>query len=163
MYCNYIVFHIYTYTVILFFLCENVLHDVCGYVGACIQSLHPIQLFMAPWTVASKFLLSMGFSRKEYWSGLPFPPPRCLPDPGIEPTSPCVSWIAGRFFTCWAIREPLPTWHTNVNMYLITTQKYQSKCLRYFKGIFVVIFFKLNYPILVHQLLLVKILIIERL
>ena len=53
----------------------------------------------------------------------------------------CVSWIAGRFFTCWAIREPLLTWYINVNTYLNTMQKYQSKCLRYFKGIFVVIFF----------------------
>ena len=53
----------------------------------------------------------------------------------------CVSCNAGRFFTCWAIREPLLTWYINVNTYLNTMQKYQSKCLRYFKGIFVVIFF----------------------
>ena len=40
--------------------------------------------------------LSMGFSRQEYWSGLPFPSPRDLPDPGIEPKSPA---LAGAFFT----------------------------------------------------------------
>ena len=38
----------------------------------------------------------MGFLRQEYWSGLPFPPPGALPDPGIEPASPI---LAGRFFT----------------------------------------------------------------
>ena len=42
---------------------------------------------MTPWTVARQAPLSMGFSRQEYWSGLPFPPGD-LPDPGIEPVSP---------------------------------------------------------------------------
>ena len=41
-----------------------------------------------PWTVAHQAPLSMGFSRQEYWSGLPFPSPGDLPDPGIEPGSP---------------------------------------------------------------------------
>ena len=41
-----------------------------------------------PWTVPHKAPLSMGFSRQEYWSGLPFPSPADLPDPGIEPRSP---------------------------------------------------------------------------
>ena len=41
----------------------------------------------------------MEFSRQEYWSGLPFPPPRELPDPGIEPMSPVSPALAGRFFT----------------------------------------------------------------
>ena len=45
---------------------------------------------MTPWTVAQQTALSMGFSRKEYWNGLPFPPPGDLPDPGIEPTSPAL-------------------------------------------------------------------------
>ena len=43
---------------------------------------------MTPWTVACKVSLSMGFSRQEYWSGLPFPSPGDLPDPGIKPMSP---------------------------------------------------------------------------
>ena len=42
---------------------------------------------MTPWTVACQAPLSMGFSRQEYWSGLPFPSPGDLPDPGIEPGS----------------------------------------------------------------------------
>ena len=41
----------------------------------------------------------MGFSKKEYWSGLPVPPPEDIPDPGIEPTSPVSPALAGRFFT----------------------------------------------------------------
>ena len=41
-----------------------------------------------PWTLAHQASLSTGFPRQEYWSGLPFPSPRDLPDPGIEPASP---------------------------------------------------------------------------
>ena len=52
-----------------------------------------------PWTVAHQAPLSMGFSRQEYWSGLPFPPPGNLPDPGNEPISPEFPALAGRFFT----------------------------------------------------------------
>ena len=47
-----------------------------------------VQLFAMPWTVAYKAALSMEFSRQEYWSGLPFPFPGDLPDPGIESRSP---------------------------------------------------------------------------
>ena len=47
-----------------------------------------VQLFVGPWTVAHQVSLSMGFSRQEYWSGLPFSSPENLPDPGIEPRSP---------------------------------------------------------------------------
>ena len=43
-----------------------------------------------PWTVACQAPLSMGFSREEYWSDLPFPPPGDLPDPGNEPRSPAL-------------------------------------------------------------------------
>ena len=43
-----------------------------------------------PWTVAYQASLSMGFSRQEYWNGLPFPSPGDLPDPGIEPRSPAL-------------------------------------------------------------------------
>ena len=47
-----------------------------------------ILLFAIPWTVACQAPLSMGFSRQEYWSGLPCPPPGDLLNPGIEPRSP---------------------------------------------------------------------------
>ena len=49
---------------------------------------------VTPWTIACQGPLSMGFSRQEYWNGLPCPPPGNLPDPGIEP----VSCTVGRFF-----------------------------------------------------------------
>ena len=52
------------------------------------QSLSCVQLCATLWTVAHQAPLSMGFSKQEYWSGLPFPPPRDLPNPGIEPASP---------------------------------------------------------------------------
>ena len=50
--------------------------------------LSHVQLFATPWTVAHQAPLFLGFSRQEYWSGLPFPSPGDLPDPGIEPGSP---------------------------------------------------------------------------
>ena len=58
------------------------------------QSLSRVQLSVTPWTVARQAPLSMGLSRQEYCSGLPFPPPGNLPDPGIEPgslTSPALA------------------------------------------------------------------------
>ena len=48
------------------------------------------QLFATPWTVAYQAPLSMEFSRQEFWSGLPFPSPGDLPNPGIEPGSPAL-------------------------------------------------------------------------
>ena len=47
-------------------------------------------LFATPWTVTHQAPPSMGFSRQEYWSGLPFPSPGDLPDPGIKPGSPAL-------------------------------------------------------------------------
>ena len=52
-----------------------------------VESLSRVRLFAAPWTVAHQAPPSMEFSRQEYWSGLPFPSPGDLPDPGIEPRS----------------------------------------------------------------------------
>ena len=52
--------------------------------------LSRVRLFATPWTVAHQVPPSMEFSRQEYWSGLPFPTPADLPDPGIEPGSPPV-------------------------------------------------------------------------
>ena len=56
----------------------------------CVLCAHSqVQLFVTPWTVARRAPLSMGFSRQEHWSGLPFPPPGHLPDPGIQPWGSC--------------------------------------------------------------------------
>ena len=57
-----------------------------------------VQLFATPSSVAHQAPLSMGFSRPEYWSGLPFPPPEELPNPGIEPASLRSPALAGGFF-----------------------------------------------------------------
>ena len=56
-----------------------------------------VQLFATLWTVAHQAPLAMGFSRQEYWSGLPCPPSGDLPDPGIEPASLMSSTLAGGF------------------------------------------------------------------
>ena len=61
--------------------------------------LSHIQLFVTPWTVAHQALLSMEFSRQEYWSGLPFSSPQDLLDPGIKLASLGFLAWAGRFFT----------------------------------------------------------------
>ena len=56
--------------------------------AAVLNHFSHVQLFATLWTVVHEAPLSKGFSRQEYWSGLPCPPPGGLPDPGIEPTSP---------------------------------------------------------------------------
>ena len=55
-----------------------------------VKLLSHVQLFATPWTVTYQDLSSLGFSRQEYWSGLPFPSPGDLPDPRIEPGSPAL-------------------------------------------------------------------------
>ena len=55
-----------------------------------VKSLSHVGLFATPWTVAYQASPSMGFSRQKYWSGLPFPSPRDLPDTGIEPRYPAL-------------------------------------------------------------------------
>ena len=55
-----------------------------------VKSLSRVRLFATPWTVAYWASPSMGFSRQRYWSGLPFPSPEDLPDPGIKPRSPAL-------------------------------------------------------------------------
>ena len=67
---------------------EGVRGEVTAAVKASCWSLSRVQLFVTSWTVAPQALLSVEFSRQEYWSGLPCPPPGDLPNPGIEPGSP---------------------------------------------------------------------------
>ena len=55
-----------------------------------VKSLSCVQLFSTLWSVAHQAPPSMGFSRQEYWRGLPFPSPGDLPDPGIKPGSPAL-------------------------------------------------------------------------
>ena len=70
--------------------------------------LSSVQFFAAPGTVACQVApLAVGFSRQEYWSGLPCPPPGDLPDPGIEPGSSGSPALVGRLFTTRATWEAL--------------------------------------------------------
>ena len=70
--------------------------QMCTYVLSCFSR---VRLCVTPWTVACQAPLSMGFSRQKYWSGLPFPVPGDLPDPGIETASLTSPALAGGFFT----------------------------------------------------------------
>ena len=74
--------------------------------GSCV-SLSRIQLFCDPMNyIAHQAPLSMGFSRWEYWSGSPFPPPGDLPDPGIQPSSPaCVLCLLAQL--CLTLCDPM--------------------------------------------------------
>ena len=65
------------------------------------------------WTVAHQAPLSMEFSRQEYYSGLPFPPPGDLPDPGTEPDSPAP---VGGFFTTESSRKPRVSGRVKLNL-----------------------------------------------
>ena len=95
-----------------------------------VKSLSPVWLFATPWTVAYHAPPSMGFSRQECWSGLPFLSPGDLPNPGIEPGSPALQADA----LLWEPFEPLKTgFHTKLvahpfgfHMTEGTTQKHVS-------------------------------------
>ena len=79
---------------------------------AVLSCFNCVRLFATPWTVACQAPLSMGFSRQEYWSGLPCPSPGDLPDPGIRPTSLVSPALTGGFFTTSAAagsRPPVST------------------------------------------------------
>ena len=69
-------------------VCMCVSMKVCVHVNCVLSRSVVSNSFMTPWTVARQAPLSMGFSRQEYWSGLPFPTTGDFPDPGIELLSP---------------------------------------------------------------------------
>ena len=71
------------------------------------KSLSHVQLLATLWTVAHLALCPWGFSKQEYWRGLPFPPPGDLPDPGIKPTSLMSPALAGGFFRFSPPGKPL--------------------------------------------------------
>ena len=84
-------------------LCVCVCGCGCGCVQACVSTrallLSHVQIFAAPGIVAHQAPLSMGFSRQEYWSELPFPTPEDVPNQGIKPSSLVSPSLAGGFFT----------------------------------------------------------------
>ena len=65
------------------------MNEICAFI-VIVKLLSRVRLFATPWTVAYQTSPSMGFFRQEYWSGLPFPSPGNLPNPGIEPRSPAL-------------------------------------------------------------------------
>ena len=72
---------------------------VCVCARVCMHmALSHVQLLQLPWTTVHQAPLSVALSRQEYWSGLPFPSPRDLPDPGIRPTSLSPPALTGEFF-----------------------------------------------------------------
>ena len=89
------------------------------------QWLSCLRLFVTAWSVACQDPLSMGFSRQEYWSGLPCPPPGDLPDPGIEPASPASPALAGGFFTTSA--EALIDVYIQLS-HIVVQQKLTQRC-----------------------------------
>ena len=87
----------------LIFWPDKIIQNICrnsSYLLVCVCVCVCVRARATPWTVAHQAPLSMGFSRQEYWSGLPLPPPRDFPNPGIGPVSPTST---GSFF----IAEPL--------------------------------------------------------
>ena len=77
-----------------------------------------VLLFATLWTVSCQAPLSMGFSRQEYWRGLPCPPPGDLPDIRIEPASFKSLALAGRFFTISTIWEALELPYNSATSFL---------------------------------------------
>ena len=80
-------------------------------VSVCV--FNRVQPFATPWTLTCQVPLSMGFSRQEYWSGLPFPSRRDLPNPGTEQASPVSPELAGRFFTTSTTWGRATSWGTD--------------------------------------------------
>ena len=72
----------------------------------CVRACSVMSDSATPWTVAPQASLSMGFPRQEYWSGLSFPIPGDVPNPGIKPTSPASPALAGEFFTTESTGKP---------------------------------------------------------
>ena len=85
------------------------IRDIIECAVLCCAVLRLIWLFVTPWAVAHQAPLSMGFSRKEYWSGLPFPSLGDLPDPGMEPAFLVTLGLAGGFFT--TATPPIILWY----------------------------------------------------
>ena len=82
-------------------------HVVREPLGTVPSHFSHLQLFVTPWTIALQAPLSMGFSRQGYWSGLPFPSPGDLPNPGIEPVSPVVPALQADYLLLSHWRSPL--------------------------------------------------------
>ena len=87
---------------------KGYLSGTCGHTWyLCVLSrFSRVWLFVTPWTVARQAPLSMGFSRQDYCSGLPCPPPEDLPDPGIKPMSLTLPVLTGSSLPCTPLGKP---------------------------------------------------------
>ena len=93
------------------------IYVVCLCVCVCVWShFSHVQLSVTTWIVACQASLSMGFPRQQYWSGLPFPSPKDLPNPGIKPVSLASPPSAGRFLPLVPIYI-----YTYIYIYIFTT------------------------------------------
>ena len=84
---------------------NNTVLYVEGLLRTCMRAQS--HLTITPWTVVCQAPLSMGFSRQEYWSGLPFPPPRDLADPGTKLLSSGISALVGDFLPLLHLGSPM--------------------------------------------------------
>ena len=89
------------------------------------KSFSHVRLFASPWTVACQAPPSIGFSRQEYWSGLSFPSPGDLPDPGIEPGSPA---LHANFLPSEPPGSPVPVNKLLLNYHSIRQAKQRRQC-----------------------------------
>ena len=105
--------------------------NACSAKQCCIhfvvEPLSHVWLVATPWTVVRQSLLSMGFSRQEYWRILPFPPPGDFPNPGIKPTSPA---LAGGFFAT----APPGNAYRYVTLYIYPPHTYTLRHKRIFNS-----------------------------
>ena len=101
-------------------LCMETLFTFSAFMLICFSH---IQFCETLWTISYQAPLPMGFSRQEYWSGLPCPPPGDLPNPGIKSASLWSLALAGRFFTTsatWEALHPLSISLTHISLGLIS-------------------------------------------
>ena len=101
-----------------------ILHCVC-----VVSHFSPVRFLVTLWTVALQAALSMGFSRQEYWSGLPRPPPGDLPDRGIEPMSLVYPSLTDSFYIPGTTRTTSTTWEApwfrgvSINIWIVVYVK----------------------------------------
>ena len=115
--------YIYIYVICMYVYSHTHTHThICMCMLSCFSH---VQLFATLWTIACQAPLSMGFSRQEYWSGLPCPPLGDLPDLGIESTSLTSPALASRFFTTRVTWEAVHT-HTQTHTQHKYTVAYDS-------------------------------------
>ena len=103
--CHFGLYYFRILYVPLIFQSSNLHHHTCP-AAATAKSFSHVQLFATPWTVVRQVPLSMGFSRQEYWSGLPSPYPGHLPPQGLNP---CLLQLPNgrQIFHCWVTREAI--------------------------------------------------------